>query len=172
MAEITAVIIAAIVHELGHITAARILRVKLIGFSLTPCGGLLQYDFSRISYPAEAAVHFAGGFVGISAGIAAYALLGQSARTFLGVSVLFTAVNFLPIRGFDGGALLNSLLLSFFDPGIAYRAVSAVSFAASLVLWLALSVCALSSPDAANPAALYFAVSVLIASVLWGRDFV
>ena len=172
MAEITAVILAALVHELGHITAARLLRVRLVGFSLTSFGGLLQYDFSRASYPAEAAVHFAGGFVGISSGIAAYALLGQSARTFLGASVLFTAVNFLPIRGFDGGALLNSLLLCFFDPDIAYKTVSAVSFAASLVLWLALSVCAAASPDAANPAALYFAVSLLITSALRGRDFV
>lgn len=172
MAEITAVILAAAVHELGHIAAARLLHVKLVGFSLTSFGGLLQYDFSRSSYPAEAAVHLSGGFAGISAGIAAYALFGQTAQTFLGVSVLFAAVNFLPINGFDGGAFLNSLLLCFLEPNDACRAVSAVSFFSSFVLWLAVAVCALSSPGTANPAALYFAVSVLVTSAFKGRDFV
>ena len=122
-------------HEAGHLLAARLAGVPLRRAKGGFFGVRMTFDFSRAGYGREAAVHLAGPLAGIGAAFAA----AGTAHVFSGMSLALSAVNLLPVSGFDGGGALLCLLRAALPPenaagaeGIA-RAVSRLTRAA---LWL------------------------------------
>ncbi len=130
-------LIAALLHELGHILCARLLGIPLIGCSVRPCGAFLNFDFSRTSYRREGCVHLAGAGMGLIAAAAALWIFGEEAEYFIGISVVLAAVNLLPMRGFDGGGVLHCLLSAVVSPEKGDRICRAVSLLVTLLLWTA-----------------------------------
>jgi len=128
---------AALLHELGHILCARLLNIPLNGCSVRPCGALLTFDFSRTSYGREACVHLAGAGMGLLTAALSLGIFGKNAVFFAGVSVVLAAVNLLPVRGFDGGGVLHSLLSAVLSPETADGICRAVSLTVTLLLWTA-----------------------------------
>lgn len=135
MSELFALICAIVIHELGHLGAARILGIPLVRFRLNPLGGVLTFDFSRISYGREAAVHLSGPLAGLVSG----AVGGMLAKDcfFTGISVVLACVNLLPIRGLDGGGILRCVLSRFCNPDTVWRIGEICSVTGVLLLWSA-----------------------------------
>lgn len=132
--KLATVIFAAALHELGHITTARLLRVRLRGFRMSMCGVVMDFDFFGRSYFAELLVHLSGAFAGFLAAFAAYFLFGEKCDYFIGINAAFSAINLLPIRSLDGGGALLSLLSVLFLPDTAYKIYCAVSRLVSVIL--------------------------------------
>lgn len=130
-------LLAALLHELGHILCACLLGIPLTGCSVRPCGAFLSFDFSRTSYRREGCVHLAGAGMGLITAVAAVRIFGGKAAYFAGISVVLAAVNLLPVRGFDGGGVLQCLLAAVFPPEKGEIVCRIVSLLVTLLLWTA-----------------------------------
>lgn len=130
-------LLAAVLHELGHIFCARLLGIPLTGCSVRPCGALLTFDFSRTSYLREGCVHLAGAGTGLITAAATVWIFGEKAACFSGISAVLAVVNLLPIRGFDGGGGLQCLLSAVFPPETSEKICRTVSVIVILLLWTA-----------------------------------
>ena len=160
MWEIISLLAAAAVHEAGHLTAARIIGVKKISFTLKNLGGILNFDFSKTTYAGEIIVHLSGGLAGLLSSLAAYCIFSSSEYTYIGASLTFAFVNFLPIRGFDGGGILNAVLSSFMLPDYSYKICRIASDIAvfvflTTVIWIEIKIYP-------NLGLLYFALTAVI----------
>lgn len=130
-------LLAAFLHELGHILCAWRMRIPLTGWSVRMCGAFLNFDFSRTSYWREGCVHLAGAGMGLLTAALAIVVFGESAAYFSGISVVLAAVNLLPIRGFDGGGVLHCLLSAVLPAELSDGICRAVSLIVILLLWTA-----------------------------------
>lgn len=109
-----ALVIGAVVHELGHLLGFALTRARVTGVRLSVMGFVLEYDGANMSYLDEMAavalgpvmsLFFAvviGVFTRFSGWEHGYLIAGQSAIMF--------AFNLLPMRPLDGGRLLYMLL--------------------------------------------------------------
>lgn len=121
---------------MGHLAAARLVGVPLVSFSVKPIGAALKFDFTGVSYAREAAVHLGGSVLGMLASLLAV-LGGAGGQFFCGISTVLSAVNLLPITGFDGGGILSCVLSSVLQPDTSARVSRAVSIVFLLLLWAA-----------------------------------
>ena len=81
------VVSAAVIHELGHILAAKLCGVRSWRFGLKAGGVLITFDFSRITYIREVIVHLAGPAFGVLSALFSVIFFGERAEYFAGVSL-------------------------------------------------------------------------------------
>lgn len=137
MRELLLLLTAAVLHELGHILCASLLKIPFSGLSMRPCGAVMTFDFSGASYGREMCVHLAGPGTGILSAVCALLAFGEKAAYFAGLSVWLAVLNLLPVQGFDGGGVLACLMSMFLPPAQGFRICRAVSFVTVLLLWTA-----------------------------------
>ena len=101
------VVSAAVIHELGHILAAKLCGVRSWRFGLKAGGALITFDFSRLTYMSEVLVHLAGPAFGVMAALFSVIFFGARAEYFAGASLSMALVNLLPVSGFDGGGIFS-----------------------------------------------------------------
>ena len=123
---------AAAVHELGHLFAMKLLKIKEPLLSLGITGAQIFADMRFINYRAEILI-FAAGIVSniIFCGVSLALLqlvFDMRIIFFFFANVFYALINSLPIRGLDGGRILECVLLSFFGPWTAYKAGRVISF--------------------------------------------
>lgn len=133
--QLCAILAAALIHELGHITAAVLLGVRLRFCRTGISGILLLYDFSIVSHAKEAAVCIAGPAAGLAVFFICYAT-GQ-VSFFAGASAALSFFNLLPISFLDGGCTVRAVLSSFLSPNTVWRICRIMSFVFTLALWCA-----------------------------------
>ncbi len=132
---------AAVIHECGHIAAAKLRGVRLGKLDVGIFGARISIAESMYSYTDEIIVCAAGPLANlVSADIAAIALriCGEESdivSLFVLSSICLAAVNLLPIRTFDGGRILSSFLSKFFEPKTAEAVVCVSSFFCLFTLW-------------------------------------
>jgi membrane-associated protease RseP (regulator of RpoE activity) len=128
-------VLAVLIHELGHILAARLVRAPLASFSCGLHGFSMAFDFTSLSFGKECFVLLAGSGLGLTAAALA---LGQrdSFAYFSAVSAALSLLNLLPIRGLDGGAALSCVLDHFLLPDRSYKIAKMISWCAALFFWL------------------------------------
>jgi len=145
-----AVVSSAVLHEAGHLTAARICSRKVERAELSVTGAGIYLEEKLSSYASDAFISISGCAVNAVSAIASYfltgaCLSGRSLRECEGLiffflaSSLFAAVNLIPVRGLDGGDALFAVLALKLDLARAEkisRSVSAVSAVASAVLFI------------------------------------
>lgn len=136
-----AVLLAALLHECGHLLAAGLLGIRLRLLELDLAGARLYPARAIPSYRAEGMLAAAGPLASVMA-----ALLFPFSPPFFTVfraACLSQALfNLLPIDGFDGGRILFSLLSHFADAERARRVLSVTTYLCLLLLF-ALSSCLL-----------------------------
>ncbi|MCQ2432435.1 MAG: site-2 protease family protein, partial [Clostridia bacterium] len=98
---------AAILHECGHLTAARFLRIPIRRVRITPLGAVMEADFSHCSYAWEALLHGAGIITNMACTLI---LLRLRCKVGAAVSLLIGLYNLIPLPCFDGGRLLAAIL--------------------------------------------------------------
>lgn len=134
-----AVLLAATVHEWGHLTALRYFGVPVRRLRLTAFGAELDAPaLARLSYLRELAVTLAGVAVNL---LCAVLLATLGARTgfalptlFAGAQLLLAAFNLLPILPLDGARALYLLTAYLFAPHAAERVTAALSLTLALAL--------------------------------------
>ena len=133
-----AAILAAAIHELGHIIAARICKISLGELKLGIFGAALTPKTMLCSYKKEIALCLAGPLVNLLSAILLYPLLKSNngfGSLFIGASLFLGILNLLPIHEFDGGRILFCILSSRLSLKSATRAIKTTSFILIFSLW-------------------------------------
>lgn len=133
-----AAIIAAALHELGHITAGRLCNTPLSELKLGIFGASLSTSREISSYKAEITVALAGPAVNFI--FAAFMLLfrshlGDFGQMFLASSLFLGLLNLLPISDFDGGRALFCFIAMKGSLSCAQRLLKISSFFFVFALW-------------------------------------
>ena len=134
------VLLAALLHECGHLLALKAFRVPVEGLRLTALGAeLYARGARRLSYARELAVTLAGCGVNLACGfltaLAARRLSWEGGFLFAGAHFLLAAFNLLPIPPLDGSRALTLAVSFCFGPaaGDAAAAVTGLVFSLALV---------------------------------------
>jgi Zn-dependent protease len=137
-----ATLIAVLVHEGGHILAARCLRVRLRLLELDTPGARLVPAGALPSYRAEALLAAAGPAASLLLALFCLPHGGAFCRAVLWATLSLALFNLLPVRGFDGERVLCCALSVCFAPATV-RAVCSTLAYLTLLLLFALSACLL-----------------------------
>ncbi len=132
-------LIAALTHELGHILMARACGIRLRECTVGIYGAGLQPADGFYSYGQEIFLCLAGPlcnlFLGSLGLVIGRVIPSELLTQFVFSSFVLGGMNLLPIRDFDGGRILFSLFSLLFDPTVASRILSVLSFLFVFLLW-------------------------------------
>ena len=103
--------------------------------TLLPTGIRLQVDSEQISPLKELCVCIAGSTAGIISGLLISHFTYDIFDTFVFSSFSLSLLNLLPIKGLDGGEILNIVSNRRFLPDKAYNISKTISNLAILMLW-------------------------------------
>ncbi len=122
-------------HELGHLCIMKMFGVGIRSVRILPVGISIVREEKLISYPREILLALSGPMINLVLFFALCRCEGYTA--FFAFSNLFYGlVNLVPIKGLDGGAALENLLLCFFEPNTEARVMRAISVIFCVLLWM------------------------------------
>ena len=132
-----ALALAIVLHELGHLFCAKLLKIKIKGLNLSILGARIEAR-GDISYTDEFLLASSGPFVNLlSFAIACpFSNTNSQLLPFATVSLCLAIFNLLPLSTLDGGRILKCLAFRIFTFGIALKIQSVVSFFTLFFLWL------------------------------------
>lgn len=121
---LAALLLAALIHELGHYVMLRHFRVPVASIHISPFGAKMCLDERRrLSYGAEMLTVFAGPFSNLVSAflLAALGQWWEMAYLFSGAQLVLGLFNLLPVRPLDGGTFVWLLLAWCTEPFTADR---------------------------------------------------
>ena len=132
-----ALLLAVAVHEVGHLTAARALRIPVSALRLGFLGARIETGAALLSYGDEWLLAAAGPIASFAGAVAAAPFRNSSefAARVCAVSLLLGALNLLPVETFDGGRMIQCALAKLFGADISHRVCRALSFGTLFLLW-------------------------------------
>lgn len=132
-------ILAYLVHELGHIFFAKLMGADILKIS----GGVfhlsISYDTKGISYLKEAVVCSGGIIFNLITAISVYLINTSNSdtlSTFFVFNLSLALMNLYPVSILDGGGLLKSLILWKTRGDVAEKLIKWTSFFFAILLWL------------------------------------
>ena len=130
-----AILCATALHELGHIAAAKILRIKISCFSVDLLGARLDTEHSSMSYSDEIILSASGAFINILTVLffrgCSLPFLVHLRTSSFGLAFL----NLLPVESFDGGHILYCSLAKFTNVSTVTKILRVFSFLCIFMLW-------------------------------------
>lgn len=131
-------LLAAAVHECGHLALLRVFRVPVEGLRLGAFGAVIHARTERLSYGRELLVTLAGPAVNLLCA----PLAAMTARRcgwawgylLAGANVLLGVYNLLPVPPLDGARALYLIAAYCFGPDTGDRVCAAVGLACALTL--------------------------------------
>ena len=132
-----AALLAAALHELGHIIAAKICHIPLGELKLGIFGAALTPRSLLCSYKKEIMLCIAGPLVNLISALLLFLLfdLNEFLSLFISASLFLGILNLLPIYDFDGGRILFCLLSAKLSPKLTFQIIKAISFILIFTLW-------------------------------------
>ncbi len=139
---LSATLLAALFHELGHLAAAKILGVRMALMEIDIFGAKLYPAGLLPTFGTELCLAAAGPLFSLllSAFLAPYT--GMFASSLALASLSLGLFNLLPIEEFDGGRMLHATLSCFLEDALAHRVLSGATYL-SLLFLFCLSSCLL-----------------------------
>jgi len=136
--QLCACLLAALLHELGHIAAAKLLGINLAGMKLDVLGARLNTAGKLYSYSSVILLCLAGPMTNLLCFALAFPFseVHSAVYEFCYSSLSLCVLNLIPVQGFDGGRILHGILAGFLPPDPAERICTALSFTSILTLWL------------------------------------
>ena len=116
-------------HECGHLLVLLFCKKTGVRMTVSAFGAEIAYDGSAGGAAAQIAVALGGAFMNL---LCALPILlwgrGNESVLFFGVgSLVLALLNLMPIKGLDGAAALEELLLIRMDPPSVWRVMKRVS---------------------------------------------
>ncbi len=131
-----ALILSVSLHELGHIVAARLLKIRLSELKLGIFGAALRPSDALYSYGDEIILCLGGPLFNFLSVIISVLLFKLSpASLFVMSSLALGILNLLPVSGFDGGRVASALLHLIFSDSLADMIMRIISFFVIFSLW-------------------------------------
>ena len=160
------VLSAVFIHETGHMLTAKAVGIPLWDVRYTPFGIRMRFDISTAGTVSAVAVYLSGSLVSIICGAVTLHFTSPHSRAvfaFALISLTLGLINLMPVRGLDGGCILEHLLSAKLYPDTAYRAVKAVSDVFVFFFWF----CALyvSLNEGINVSMITLSVYLILASL-------
>ncbi len=126
-------IIFAIAHEIGHLLALKIFNVSIKEFEISLFGGNIKVlNSNKIKYWQTAIISLSGPLLNIFFFILFYILniFFENKLTYeiVVINLVLALFNLLPFYNFDGGKILCSVLLNFFDEKTVNIIITITSF--------------------------------------------
>ena len=163
-------ILAAALHEVGHLLAARLLKIPIRAMRFDLLGARIDVKGRILSYGEEWLLCMAGPLSSLL-----FSLLGsffwshtKLAIVFSCASLLLGLLNLLPIQTFDGGRMLECALLSFTSPKKVGSILRGCTF---LFLWLLWAFSAYLMIKIADGISLFFFTLTLLARFFEDRGY-
>jgi len=143
--EASALLLALILHELGHVIVAKVLGYKIEKLLLLPLGGYMYLDqLLEIQPQAEQKIAFAGPLANLLAVAVSMAVIRYSPEnvllySFIRANLMLASFNLFPALPLDGGRVLRAWITGWFS---FYRATKLVIASGTLcgIVLLALGV--------------------------------
>ena len=162
-------LLAAALHELGHLAAARAMHIPIGAMRFDLLGARIDVKGRILSYEEEWLLCVAGPLSSL-----VFSLIGaffwshtRLAISFSCASLLLGLLNLMPIQTFDGGRMLECALLSFTTPQKTGSVLRGCTF---LFLWLLWAFSAYLMIKIADGISLFFFTLSLLARFLEGRE--
>nr|WP_312575951.1 site-2 protease family protein [Sedimentibacter sp.] len=114
----TLIVIALAIHEVGHLIAAIILKIKLQRIKITLFGFNLNANLENINLASKVVLFFAGPFFNL---VIFFALRNTEYNGFANVNIFLASINMIPIVPLDGGNICKSMLEKIIDSSSADR---------------------------------------------------
>ncbi len=137
-------VIAIALHELGHIAAARILKIRISSLEITVLGARME-TVGEISYKNEFLFALGGPLFGAVTFAVCYPLrylfyassrLSDFFLFFSLISLALALFNLMPLPSLDGSRLIKCLLKHLLPLDIAERIMKIIGFFSLFTLWL------------------------------------
>ena len=135
---LSALLLAALCHELGHYGMLRRLRARISAVRITALGAEMQVA-GRLSYGGELLAAAAGPVTNLllALPLAYGGRLWEVLYLFAGAQLVLGVFNLLPILPLDGGSVMWNLLAWLTEPYTADRVTGIISFGMAALLTLA-----------------------------------
>lgn len=132
-----AAILAAALHEIGHIIAAKLCNIPLEELKLGIFGAALTPKTLLCSYKKEILLCIAGPLMNLLSALLLLPLLNVTKffSLFISASLFLGILNLLPIHEFDGGRILFCILSSKISINSSTKILKAISFVLIFMLW-------------------------------------
>lgn len=136
---VLSILLAAALHECGHLLALRAFHVPIEGLRLSAFGAVLHArGAQRLSYGRELVVTLAGCGMNLVCGVltAWFSLhyVWVEGFVFAGAHILLCAFNLLPIPPLDGSRALYLVAALLFGPAVGDAAAAVTGLACALAL--------------------------------------
>lgn len=128
------IVASALVHELGHAAAALLLGKKLLKITFMPVGITMTMTPAS-SYREEILIALAGPFQNLLL-IFASPLFPACSEEISRFSVLYLAINLLPMASLDGGRVLYASVARFFGESAGEKTVRTLTSVCLVALWI------------------------------------
>ena len=128
---------ASAIHELGHIIAARVLKIKFSEFRIGALEARLKVSKNMCSYKNEALLCLSGPLANLLCASVVYiiGIKNENILVFAFFSVGLAVLNLLPVRSFDGGRIFEAILNKFLPFEIGSKIIDFTSFMIVFSLW-------------------------------------
>lgn len=137
---IAVILFPALLHELGHIFAARCRRVRISSLTVDVLGARITLAEQTYSYSDEIIICACGPLVNLVCAALCYIYTirfgnNEYLDLFISSSLSLGIVNLLPIRTFDGGRIIRGFLIYFIDYNAVEKLLSVISFLLLFSIW-------------------------------------
>lgn len=127
--------LAMLLHELGHLFAARILHIKIKKLSFDVFGAKITTS-GVYSYGKEAWLALGGPLCSLMLAFLLFPFKGAFPLTLAATSLSLGVFNLLPIESFDGGRMLHAWLAHKLPADRAARVLAITSYLSLFLLFL------------------------------------
>ena len=134
-------LIAATIHEIGHLCAAKLFNIRICELNFGLLGARLKTSSALYSYSDEILLCLFGPLFNFLSATFVYIFsrntgcYGENVEFFIISSFILGSLNLLPIRTFDGGRILEAVLSCFLPIQKAYFIINFLSFVIIFFLW-------------------------------------
>ena len=133
------IVMAVLIHELGHVAVAFCTRIRIRGMTLDLFGARLELG-GMLSYGQECGIAAGGPLANFLTVAMLYPIRGiretEGGALLLWASVILGGLNLLPVGTLDGGRILRSALAWVIDDRIAEAVLRGTTLLVLTLLWM------------------------------------
>ncbi len=129
---------AALLHELGHMTAAGLCGIGITEITVYPFGADMKLNHPLRSYRKDIIISAAGAAVNAAAALSALLMPASELREWIiACNLTLVITNLIPVEGLDGGGILRGIICIISNGEKADSTLKATSFAGLFLMWTA-----------------------------------